>query len=243
MRRVHPTTLTRVRHRYALLTPRPTTLRPISSTLPARLPRSNPLYNRNRSTTPTSPEDDESHHIVEEEIMEDPEDSDDVDPTLERFVTQLISPLDTAEPLADDLIPLRDHLLTSLLSANQSLQLSPPTPNKPPVQGLPFQLLPTREPISPEPALAVVSPFEGGRHYVLDAITRVASDIDAEILRFDLALGLGLHGPASPLGRSGTSRVEIKTDLRLFGSSAVFVVESLASRLASKPLTLLAPFQ
>jgi hypothetical protein len=54
-----------------------------------------------------------------------------------------------------------------------------------------------------ESVLALVSPFEGGRHYVLDAVKQVAADIDAEVLRFDLALGIGLHGDHSPLGQLG----------------------------------------
>jgi hypothetical protein len=35
--------------------------------------------------------------------------------------------------------------------------------------------------------LAVVSPFEGGRLYNYDAVRRIASEMDAEVLRLDLA--------------------------------------------------------
>jgi hypothetical protein len=54
-----------------------------------------------------------------------------------------------------------------------------------------------------EAVLALVSPFEGGGEYVLDAVKKVAEKVRAEILTFDLALGLGLSGPAAPLASTG----------------------------------------
>ena len=56
---------------------------------------------------------------------------------------------------------------------------------------------------SAEAVVALVTPFEGGKHYLLDAVAKVASEIDAEVLRFDLVLGLGLDGFSAPLGATG----------------------------------------
>jgi hypothetical protein len=56
---------------------------------------------------------------------------------------------------------------------------------------------------SGEPVLALTTPFEGGENYVLDAVRIVARDVGAELLRFDLAMGLGFHGSGAPLEDMG----------------------------------------
>jgi hypothetical protein len=61
-----------------------------------------------------------------------------------------------------------------------------------------------------EPVIGVVSPVEGGDCYNRDAVLQVAQRLDAEVLRIDLALALGLSGPSGPLGLKGkASNIEI----------------------------------
>jgi hypothetical protein len=54
-----------------------------------------------------------------------------------------------------------------------------------------------------EPVLALTTPFEGGESHVVDAVRIVARDVGAELLRFDLAMGLGFHGSGAPLEDMG----------------------------------------
>jgi hypothetical protein len=56
---------------------------------------------------------------------------------------------------------------------------------------------------SGEPVLALTTPFEGGENYVVHAVRKVARDVGAELLRFDLAMGLGFHGLGAPLKDMG----------------------------------------
>ena len=112
--------------------------------------------------------------------------------------------------------PLQDALLSAFLPINQhvgslsnasSSKTSPPTPF-----GVPhgtFQILqggPAVQSESPsesarEAVIAVTSPFEGGRCYSIDAVKLIASTLDAEVLRLDLALGIGLNGSGTAFGQ------------------------------------------
>ena len=58
----------------------------------------------------------------------------------------------------------------------------------------PFRAHATESDTAKEAVVALVSPFEGGRQYTFDAVKTVASSMEAEVLRFDLALGIGLNG-------------------------------------------------
>jgi hypothetical protein len=153
-----------------------------------------------------------------EETTTDTSYSEAVTPFHER-VTSISPPSSTDEPLPDDLQPLHNHLLMSFLPKNQPhLPLASPTkPLGPNVlqQGqwhsinlTDLEELDDRKPALQPPSelvLALVCPFEGGNCYVSDAVQKVASKLDADLVRFDLALGLGIDGPASPLGQAGES--------------------------------------
>ena len=57
----------------------------------------------------------------------------------------------------------------------------------------PFRGASTESDTHKEAVIALVSPFEGGRQYTFDAVKTVSSSMDAELLRVDLALGIGLN--------------------------------------------------
>lgn len=120
---------------------------------------------------------------------------------------------------------LRAHLVVSLLAVNQQCTLSSPSRAQPASP----QLRMARAVNAPdeeveagpsasmddinglgEPVVGVVSPIEGGDCYNRDAVLQVAQRLDAEVLRIDLALALGLSGPSGPLGLKGkASNTEI----------------------------------
>ncbi len=54
-----------------------------------------------------------------------------------------------------------------------------------------------------ENVVALVSPFEGGEGYIIEAVSKIASRLDADIVRLDLALGVGFEGLTSPLKELG----------------------------------------
>jgi hypothetical protein len=116
---------------------------------------------------------------------------------------------------------LRAHISVSLLPINQQCALSLPR------QAGPLSPRVPRPPRSPEeeheaeavtsleevnglgePVIGVVSPIEGGDCYNREAVLQVAGEIGAEVVRIDLALGLGLSGPSGPLSVKGEPRGE-----------------------------------
>lgn len=231
MRRIAPASLRR-RQLHRLLFPARTQLgeetlphrRPLSTTTTTLFPRSGP---RGWTPTPSEPPEDPASQIHEEED-DFPNDLSeaglppgaDPPPLPDSFasvVTSIKSPSRSEGQLPDDLRPLLAHVLTTFLPANQPCT---PSPVKSPsnISGVngPFTFHngitatiseedggDQEDVRTAEAVLGLVTPFEGGKHYVLDAVERVASEVDAEVLRFDLALGLGLDGPAAPLASTG----------------------------------------
>jgi len=201
-------------------------VRTLTTSSTAFFPRSGP---RGWSPAASEPPDDPATQIQEEEddfpndLSEaglppgaDPPPLPDSFPSI---VTSIISPKETDSPLPENLRPLLAHVLMTFLPANQPCT---PTPIKAPSSmsgvsgpftfhnGVPTQMIEEdggdqEDARTAEAVLALVTPYEGGKHYVLDAVERVASEVNAEVLRFDLALGLGLDGSAAPLASTGES--------------------------------------
>jgi len=202
-------------------------LRPFTTSTASLYPRSGP---RGWSPSASDPPDDPASQIHEDDD-DFPDDLSEAglppgaDPpplpdSFSSVVTSIVPPTRTDSPLPDDLRPLLAHVLTTFLPANQ-----PCTPTLVKAQtgmpgvsgpfafhnGMPATIVEEdggdqEDARTAEAVLALVTPFEGGKHYVLDAVQRVASEVDAEVLRFDLALGLGLDGSAAPLASTGRSR-------------------------------------
>jgi hypothetical protein len=84
-----------------------------------------------------------------------------------------------------------------------------------------------------EAVLALVSPFEGGGHYVLDAVKGVAGRIGAEVMTLDLTLALGFDGVAAPL--SGGGEFVCSTHLIITGFTAPEIPSSLNPLLQTSP--------
>lgn len=53
---------------------------------------------------------------------------------------------------------------------------------------------------APENVIALASPFEGGDIYVKEAVQTLANEMEADVVRLDLVMGLALDGMAAPLG-------------------------------------------
>ena len=230
MRRIAPASLRRRQlHPFPSIPQRPSTplqhARPLTRTAGCLYPRSGP-----RGWSSSGPEiTDELASQIQEENDDFPDNHSDVglppgaDPppqpnSFPSVVTSIISPNPVDSSLPDELRPLLAHVLTTFLPANQPCA---PTPVKPPSSmsgasgpftfhnGIPVTITEQEDGgdqadgRASEAVLALVNPFEGGKHYVRDAVERVASEVDAEVLRFDLVLGLGLDGPAAPLASFG----------------------------------------
>nr|XP_018264327.1 uncharacterized protein I303_02492 [Kwoniella dejecticola CBS 10117]OBR86485.1 hypothetical protein I303_02492 [Kwoniella dejecticola CBS 10117] len=153
-----------------------------------------------------------SHDGTEEEEPRIPPTDED---QLHASTTSLINPSKPSSPLPTELQPVLTHLSTSFLAGNQHLaeELTASSPfthvvSFPDSSGRPrtTPAEPTEEPGSPSPeaVIALASPFEGGETYVNDAVKRMANELSADVVRLDLALGLGLDGPSSPLADQET---------------------------------------
>ena len=230
MRRVTPASLRRRQlHLLPIVPQRPSTplqhARPLTQTAGLFFPRSGP-----RGWSSSGPEiADEPASQIQEENDDFPDNHSDAglppgaDPppqpnSFSSVVISIIPPKPIESSLPDELRPLLAHVLTTFLPANQPCA---PTPVKPPSSmsgvsgpftfhnGMPAAVSEQEDGgdqvdgRASEAVLALVNPFEGGKHYVRDAVERVASEVDAEVLRFDLVLGLGLDGPAAPLASFG----------------------------------------
>ncbi|WWC68925.1 uncharacterized protein I206_102861 [Kwoniella pini CBS 10737] len=128
--------------------------------------------------------------------------------------TSLILPSRPSSPLPTELQPVLTHLSTSFLNGNQHLseELTSSSPfthvvTFPDSSGRPrtSQSEPPEDLGSSEPeaVVALASPFEGGEAYVTDAVKRLANEMNADVVRLDLMLGLGIDGPSSPLASRG----------------------------------------
>ena len=199
--------------------------RSLSTSTRILYPRSGP---RGWNPAPSQPQDDAASQLHEDGDDDFPDDlveagspsEPNPPPVPDSFasaVTSVLSPSRTDSSLPDDYRPLLAHVLTTFLPANQPCKpLTLKTPaNIPGVSGpFTFQNGMTvqsteedggdeEEARTAEAVLALVTPFEGGKHYVYDAVQRVAAEVDADLLRFDLSLGLALDGPAAPLASTG----------------------------------------
>ena len=221
MRRVNPVTLCRARARSTLSIPRRSVVCPrsLSTSTTRHYPRSGPFCARHQSSdaaaaaTPATDAESTSAD-VEEHFIDDAGDGPSND-SFASHVTSLTTPVPSDQPLPDELKPLYHHLLVSFLPHNQPHQTASASSSKlpRPIQGGKWTTLQldggdessAPAPVMPESVIALVNPFEGGRWYTEEAVTRVAAELDADVLKFDLALGLGVNGPASPLGRAGGS--------------------------------------
>lgn len=112
-------------------------------------------------------------------------------------VTTLITPTPSSEKLAPELKSLYNHLATSFVPTNQ-----PASSHK--VHDTPSGkvFVPTDRG-SEDPVIALVSPMEGGDVYNAKAVHDVAAQLDADVVRLDLALGIGFDGPSAPLAETG----------------------------------------
>lgn len=199
------------------------TSRPLATTSARGLPRSaRPPKGARASTTtatidppPVAAED--AAEPPEEEGGEVPEGGD-VPPTpsFPAIVTTLTTPGAPTEPLASEHHVLFNHLATSFVPANQ-----PTAPPKDPngrerqtliAEGPRGVFLPQMSQAAEErrpsatgedPVIALVSPFEGGDAYISRAVHDVAAHLSADVVRLDLALGVGFDGPFAPLAETG----------------------------------------
>ena len=228
MRRVNPATLARIRiapPRLRISSSPRSSGRPLSTSRPTLFPRVRPNHAEDAKTREDAAsrgiEGDPEEHFVEDDNAESIHEA---GTPFHSLVTSVHAPSSADEALPEDLKTLHHHLLVSFLPKNQprqpSVSLSKSVRpdvlqqgqwhsiNLSDLEELDHQSQPTQA--STEAVLALVTPFEGGQHYVTDAVLRVASQMDADVLRFDLALGLGIDGPGSPLGRAGTPLLSYK---------------------------------
>ncbi|WWD16805.1 hypothetical protein CI109_101237 [Kwoniella shandongensis] len=128
---------------------------------------------------------------------------------LASLTTAVTHPTSPTSPLSDELQPVLTHLSTSFLPRNQHLAEEP-------LGRTPFTHVitfadgrPQTEPATneeavsdqdPEAVMALVSPFEGGEVYVGEAVRKLANELEADVVRIDLVMGVGLDGLSSPLG-------------------------------------------
>ncbi|WWC87565.1 uncharacterized protein L201_002455 [Kwoniella dendrophila CBS 6074] len=229
MRRISPSTL---RSRILPPTSRrilnvsPTTTRTLQTSSSPQLPRST-SSRRTFIASSTNSAYEEPHYPSSfsqfvEKSPEDPEEpveeprippSNDVD-TLYDYTTSVITPSKPSSALPTELGPALTHLSTSFLNGNQHLA-EDRIPSSPYTHVVTFPDgtgRPRTDPAEPveesgssaqEAVLALASPFEGGETYVKDAVQRLAHELDADIVRLDLAMGLGLDGASSPLASEG----------------------------------------
>ncbi|WOO78888.1 Protein MSP1 [Vanrija pseudolonga] len=126
-------------------------------------------------------------------------------PSFPAIVTTLTAPPPPSTPLAPEHHVLFNHLATSFIPSNQ--------PCVSPSQGTLMQDGPMGKimvideteaiPDDEDPVIALVSPFEGGDAYIARAVNEVAGHLSADVVRLDLALGVGLDGPFAPLKETG----------------------------------------
>lgn len=211
MRRISPARLLRSRvvtGAFIQRAPRSLAHRSLSTTSINAFPRSGrPIskHNHEEEEPKDDVEDAEAENIFEELSDASASSSAESPQPFARSIVSLVKPQTHSTPLPASLQTLHHQILTSFLPANQYARtessFQAPRTLFPPGITLPGEdFEDDRKPPATEDVVTVISPFEGGLHYVQEAVYRVASEVDAEVLRFDLALGLGLSDKASPLG-------------------------------------------
>jgi hypothetical protein len=129
----------------------------------------------------------------------------------------LTAPGAPTEPLASEHNVLFNHLATSFVPANQpSAPRDSGNRDRPSIiaEGPRGVFLPQAGPhhsgeerpstaTGEDPVVALVSPFEGGDAYIARAVNEVAAYLSADVVRLDLALGVGFDGPYAPLAETG----------------------------------------
>lgn len=181
--------------------------RTLSSSAAQRYPRS-PARARTATTQPppadappTEPPSFPSAHTTPKDEHTAPgADHGEGDPPESLFpgvVTTLMTPTKPDGKLAPELKSLYNHLATSFVPTNQPAYSSK-------LQDSPLgKVFTPAERSSEDPVIALVSPFEGGDVYNAKAVHDVASHLNADVVRLDLALGVGFDGPSAPLADTG----------------------------------------
>ena len=203
-------------------------IRALTNSPSLNLPRkSRPLSTSRKSTSKAKASRQDGHETLGPEAKESPGSGKPGPPSpLEDRVLSLIVPESSLEPVPPELEPLQHNVLAAFLPANQhteslsagSSSSGPSVPSFPHLPGVipiggpfhgPFPSpVPTPDTNAHQEAvITIVSPFEGGRHYNLDAVHQVAATVHAEILRLDLALGIGLNSPHAPLATNCASSI------------------------------------
>ncbi|WRT65401.1 uncharacterized protein IL334_002344 [Kwoniella shivajii] len=172
------------------------------------------------NAAPEEPEPSSSPESVEAENGESSKSSNeaatppDAGQDLYQYTTSVIPASKAISTIPAELGPALTHLSTSFLPGNQHLaeELIPSSPFTKVISFPDGSGRPRTDPIeppaesnlsAPEAVLALASPFEGGESYVTDAVKRLANELNADIVKLDLLMALGLDGPASPLGSHG----------------------------------------
>ncbi|ORY25234.1 hypothetical protein BCR39DRAFT_544529 [Naematelia encephala] len=157
-------------------------------------------------------------------------------PSFASIVTSIIPPAPSDTPLPDELRPVLAHVLATFLPANQNIDVRmdkrprKSTPSAggafmPNIHGMNIMQMQNEgseeQDEASESVLALVSPFEGGGHYNLQAVQRIAAEIDAEVQRVELVMGVGLDGPSSPLGSTGRAAPPLPSNVNPLLNSVV----------------------
>ncbi|BEI80182.1 hypothetical protein CcaverHIS002_0107110 [Cutaneotrichosporon cavernicola] len=180
---------------------------------------SQPKGSRASTTTaagPVAPAEDAAERSEGGEAAPEPEGVEPTPPSFPAIVTTLTTPATPTEPLVFEHHVLFNHLATSFVPANQPSVLRDSGRDRPSIitEGPRGVFLPqaghhnTAEEAPAnsaveDPVIALVSPFEGGDAYISRAVHEVAGHLSADVVRLDVALGVGFDGPYAPLAETG----------------------------------------
>jgi hypothetical protein len=150
-----------------------------------------------------------SESAKSEDLIKDPhpeggpsEPSEPPTPAFPAVVTSLTVPPPPTEELALEHHTLFNHLATSFIPSNQPCTSGSSDSHIIIPEG--SQSPRKRSDLAhAEPVVALVCPFEGGDAYISQAVHDVAGHLSADVVRLDLALGVGFDGPHAPLSETG----------------------------------------
>lgn len=209
------------------------TARPLATTSARHLPRSARLPKGARASTttatvdpaaPPAEEDAAADPPEEEGIAPDGGEEAPTPPSFPAIVTTLTTPGAPTNPLASEHHILFNHLATSFVPTNQPTSSTRDNGRERPgiiAEGPRGVFLPQAGGHHPhpgaveerpsnaageDPVVALVTPFEGGDAYIARAVHEVAAHLSADVVRLDLALGVGFDGPFAPLAETGELR-------------------------------------
>ncbi|KAK4689733.1 hypothetical protein P7C73_g390, partial [Tremellales sp. Uapishka_1] len=170
----------------------PSSLNPVP---PSRYPINRQLHEDASPSTPESPSSEADPSASPTSPSPAP---------LSSYASSFIPPSTPDTPLPLELAQLHTYMQTTFGPSNQPLpSLSMGTAmTVVSLDGPPGATKVVRVPSEDAPeesALALVTPFEGGEFYITQAVERIASEMDAEIVRINLPLAVGFGGRSSPL--------------------------------------------